>query len=98
MNGAPDFVPRDLFRLLCDAEADEGDHSPGMMAVGGGEDVWCGVGGALGTGGGEDVGDEMVGAGVAAGVGDDVADGGLGGLGWERAAMGAERIVRSGGV
>src|SRR5271170_7942591 len=61
--------------LLCDAEADEGYDSPGMVAVGGDESCGCGVGGELRAGGGEDVGDEAVVAIVAEAVGGNVADG-----------------------
>ena len=83
---------------FCDAEADEGYDSPGMVAVGGDEAVGGGVGGELRAGGGEDVGNEAVVAVVAEGVGGDVADGGLGEVGWERGAGWEEEFAGAASV
>ncbi len=84
--------------LLGDAEADEGDYSPGVSAVRGDESCGCGVGGELCAGGGEDVGDEAEVAVVAEAVGGDVADGGFGEVGWERRAGWEEKFVGAAGV
>src|SRR5271163_1932400 len=84
--------------LPCDAKANEGGDSPGVMTVGGDERRRCGVGGELRAGCGEDVGNEAVVAVVAEGVGRYVTDGGLGEVGWERGAGWEEEFAGAAGV
>ena len=69
-----------------------------MVAVGGGENIRCDVGGKLCAGGGEDVGDEAEVAVVAEGVSSDVGDRGFGEVGWERGAGREEELVGAAGV